>query len=223
MTISTLIDKQDNFEVVRDQIAAILTTEVSSQMALATTAGKDPDDWKLRVFSERSNPWEQFLDEQTDRSPIVNIWYDNSNFPPGKSNISERQASETVYNIDCYGYGLSRDDGGAGHVPGDRDASFEVQKALRLIRNILMAAEYTYLGLQGLVWQRWPQSITTFQPQLDARSLQQIVGARLALRVTFNEFSPQVTPVTLELLSVDVLRTEDGEIVLEADYDYTAP
>lgn len=224
MTIATLIDKQDSFEVIRDQIAAILTTEVASQIALATTAGKpNPDDWKLRIFTERSNPWEQLLNEQNDRSPIVNIWYDNSNFAPGKSNILERQASETVYNIDCYGYGLSKDDGGTGHIPGDKEASFEVQKALRLIRNILMAAEYTYLGLQGLVWQRWPQSITVFQPQLDGRQMQQIVGARLALRVVFNEFSPQVEAETLELLSVDVIRAEDGEIVLEADYDYTAP
>jgi hypothetical protein len=84
-----------------------------------------------------------------------------------------------------------------------------------------MAAEYTYLGLRGLVWQRWPQSITVFQPQLDSRTIQQIVGARLSLRVAFNEFSPQAEPVTLELLSVDVTRAEGGEVVLQADYDYT--
>ena len=142
--ITELIDKQDNFEVVRDQITAILVTEIANQMQLATNAGKDPNDWKLRIFKERSNPWEQLLNEQTDRSPIVNIWYDNSNFQPNKSNISERQASETVYNIDCYGYGLSQDDGNGGHLPGDREAALEVQKALRLVRNILMAAEYTY-------------------------------------------------------------------------------
>lgn len=221
MPITTLIDKQDSFEIIRDQIAAILVTEVASQIALATAEGKpNPNDWKLRIFTERSNPWEQLLNDQTDRSPIVNIWYDNSNFAMGKSNISERQASETVYNIDCYGYGLSKDDGAAGHIPGDREAAFEVQKAVRLIRNILMAAEYTYLGLQGLVGQRWPQSVTVFQPQLDGRQMQQIVGARLAFRVLFNEFSPQVEPVTLELLTVDVIRAEDGEIVLEADYEY---
>ena len=34
--IPELIDKQDTFEVVRDEIAAILKTEVVSQMALAT-------------------------------------------------------------------------------------------------------------------------------------------------------------------------------------------
>lgn len=223
MTIAALIDKQDNFEVIRDQIAAILATEVASQMALATAGGKDPDDWKLRIFSERSNPWEQLLNEQTDRSPIVNVWLDNSNFDPAASNISERQKTEGVFNIDCYGYGISSDEMGGGHNPGDKEAAFEVHKALRLVRNILMAAEYTYLGLRGVVWQRWPQSITVFQPQLDGRQMQQIVGARLAFRVVFNEFSPQVPAETLELVSVDVMRTEDGEIVVEADYDYTAP
>lgn len=220
MTIDTLIDKQDNFEVIRDQIAAILATEVASQMALATSAGKDPNDWKMRIFTERSNPWEQLLNEQSDRSPIINVWFDNSNYDPRASNIVERQKSESVFNIDCYGYGISSDQVGGGHNPGDKEAAFEVHRSLRLVRNILMAAEYTYLGLPGLVWQRWPQSITVFQPQLDGRQIQQIVGARLAFRVMFNEFSPQVTPETLELVSVDVIRKEDGEIVVEADYEY---
>lgn len=223
MTIATLIDKQDNVEIIRDQIAAILVTEVAAQMALATAAAKDPNDWKLRVYTERSNPWEQFLNPNEpgfDSSPLVNVWVDNMNYDPKASNVMERQKTEAVYNIDCYGYGYSRTDGGTGHIPGDKDAAFEVQRALRLVRNILMAAEYTYLGLRGLVWQRWPQSITIFQPQLGENTAQQVVGARLAFRVVFNEFSPQVVPVTLELLAVDVIRAEDGQIVLEADYSY---
>jgi len=223
VTIDALIDKQDSFEIVRDRIAAILATEVASQMQLATAAGKDPSDWKLRIFSERSNPWEQFLDATGDQSPVINVWYESSVFPPGKSNLSERQTSETTYNIDCIGFGISKDGGGAGHLPGDRAAAFEVHRALRLVRNILMASDYAYLGLKGTVGHRWPQSVTVFQPQLDGSSIQKIDGARIALKVSFNEFSPQATPSTLELLSVDVFRAEDGEILLEADYDYPAP
>lgn len=218
--IQNLIDKLDSFEIVRDQITAILATETASQMALATAADKDPLDWKMRIFEERSNPWEQFLNEQEDRSPIVNVWYDNSNFDTKASNVSERQKAEAVFNIDCYGYGKSEDVQGGGHKPGDQEAAFEVQKAIRLVRNILMAAEYTYLGLRGLVWSRWPQAITVFQPQIEGRQIQQVVGARIALKVSFNEFSPQFELNTLELVSVNVLRTEDGEIVAEADYDY---
>jgi len=221
--IPTLIDKQDTIEIVRDQIGAILASEVASQMALATTGGKDPNDWKLRIFTERSNPWEQWLNSQSDTSPIINVWVDNASYDPKASNILERQKTEAVYNIDCYGYGQSADNVAGGHTPGDREAAFEVQRALRLVRNILMAAEYTYLSLRGVVWSRWPQSVTIFQPQLDGRQMQQVVGARLAFRVTFSEFSPQVAEETLDIVSIDVIRTEDGQIVVEADYQYPLP
>lgn len=221
--IDTLIDKQDNFEIIRDQIAAILTLEVASQMALATGAGKDPDDWKLRIFTERSNPWENFLNDDTDRSPLVNIWFDNSNFDAKSSNIMERQKSTGTYNLDCYGYGVSSDLLAGGHTPGDREAALEVQRGIRLVRNILMAAEYTYLGLRGLVWSRWPRSITVFQPQIDNRSIQNIVGARIAFEVGFNELSPQIQPETLELLSVLVERLEDSGELVTLDYTYPIP
>ena len=218
-----LIDKLDTFEIVRDQIVAILVIETANQMTEATLAGKDPLDWKLRVFKERSNPWEQFLNDQDDQSPLINVWYDSSGFDPSASNTVERQKTDGMFNIDCYGYGQSEDDIAGGHNPGDRAAALEVQKALRLVRNILMAGENTYLQLRGTVWGRWPQSATVFQPQQGERAIQQIVGARLTLRVTFNEFSPQVVAETLELLSVDVIRAEDGEIVVEADYNYPLP
>ena len=222
MTIPTLINKQDNFEIIRDQIAAILVIEVASQQALATIALLDPDDWKLRIFTERSNPWGQWLNIEpaTDTSPIINIWYDNSNFDKSASNGMERQKSESIFNIDCYGVGISSDEPLSGHNPGDKEAAFEVHRALRLVRNILMAAEYTYLGMRGLVWSRWPQSITPFQPQIDNRAVQHVAGARIAFNVGFNEFSPQVAEETLEYLAVDIKRTEDGQIVLGADYDY---
>ena len=221
MTISALIDKQDGFEIVRDQIGAILAIETQSQMALAIAAGKDPLDWKLNVYLERANPWEQWLNDQSDRSPIINVWWDNSNYDGKASNISERQKSETVYNIDCYGFGLSSDDGATGHLPGDRAAAFDAARAVRLCRNILMAAEYTYLGLRGLVWKRWPQSITSFQPQQEVNQAQQIVGARISFRVEFNETSPQVPAEVLELLSISIDAAEDGQLLVEADYDYS--
>ena len=217
-----LIDKQDNVEVIRDQIAAILATEAASQQRLATAAGKlNPEEWALRVFQERSNVWQEFPIDEQNCVPLVNVWWDNSTFDASKSNIMERQKSDALINIDCYGYGVSRDDPSGGHVPGDKDAAHAAQRAIRLVRNILFAAEYTYLGLQGLVWQRWVESINIFQPQQEETNASHVVGARLALRVGFNEFSPQVQPDTLELLSVTVFRTEDNEVLVEADYDYT--
>jgi hypothetical protein len=223
--IDTLILKQDTFEIVRDQIALILVTEVANQMALATAAAEDPLDWKLRIFTERSNAWEQFLNltNATDLSPLVNVWYDNGSFPENKGNTVERQAHEAIYNLDCYGVGVSADVSAGGHTPGDKEAAFEVQRTIRLVRNILMAAINTYLQLRGTVWQRWIQSITVFQPQIDNQAIQHIVGARIALRVLFNEFSPQVDAEILEKVVVDVKRTEDGEIVLQTTYEYPLP
>jgi len=109
MSITTLIDKLDNFEIIRDQIALILATETVSQQALATEQCKDPADWKLRIFTERSNPFSEYENDPTDTSPLVNIWYDNSTFDLSASNVMSRQKSETIYNIDCYGFGKSTD------------------------------------------------------------------------------------------------------------------
>lgn len=225
--IDTLIDKQDTFEIVRDKIAQILADESASQVALATAAGKpNPDDWKLRILTERANPLEMFLnfDDGTplaDTSPVINIWYDGSNFDMAKSNIVERQGVTGTFNIDVYAYGQSADDGGTGHIAGDEAAAKEAQRALRLTRNILMSAEYIYLKLKGTVWQRWIQSATQFQPQQESVTAQNISGARLNFQVTFNEFSPQITPVTLETVNVELKRAEDGTVLAVAEYDYT--
>lgn len=216
----SLIDKQDNFEIVRDKISLILANEIASQQILAEAADKNnPADWKLRIFMERTNPWELF--SGADNSPIVNIWYDNSRFDGSSSDTVERQKSEAIYNLDCYGYGVSSESLDVGQNPGDKVAAFQVQKAVRLVRNILMSADYIYLDLRGLVWKRWPQSINIFQPQIDDRSAANIIAARIALSVEFSEFAPQITGENLEFISIDIKRSETGEILAEADYDYT--
>ncbi|MCH9712753.1 MAG: hypothetical protein K0U20_09035 [Proteobacteria bacterium] len=223
MVLTTLIDKQDTAEIIRDQIAAILAFEVANQKTLAIAASKDPALWDLKIYTERSNPWEQFLSDNPDPTPIVNVWFDNESFDKTASNVVERQKATGVFNIDCYGFGISADDG-TGHKPGDREAAFEVQRAIRLVRNILMSAENTYLQLpRGTAWDRFPGSITSFQPAIDSQQVQQIVGARILFNVSYNEFSPQIEGDILELLSVDVNRTEDGQIVVEADYNYPLP
>ena len=222
--IDTLIDKEDNFEIVRDQIAAILALEQANQRAKAVTAGKpDPDLWKLRVFTEQSNPLEQWLNvkDDMDVSPIVIVSYDNGTFPGDKGDVVRTQMHSAIYNIDIYGVAVSADNPAGGHKPGDQEATLEAHRALRLVRNILMASNNTYLQLQGTVWKRWPQSINVFKPQFGETPLQHITGARFAFRVDFNEFSPQATPKILELLTTVTRRTEDGQIIIEADFDYT--
>ena len=221
-----LIDKSDNFELVRDAITAILATEVANQMALAEAAAKDPALWDFGVFEERSTPWEALFDAEeedvVDETPLVNVWYDNSNFPKDKGDTIERQASDSVYNIDCYAAAVSKNDRtGAGHLPGDRQAALNLQRVIRLVRNILMSGENTYLQLRGVVWSRWIQSINSFQPQLSDRPAIHVQAARIAFAVRFNEFSPQATPETLETVFATVKRQSDGKVLVEAEYNVT--
>jgi hypothetical protein len=61
-----------------------------------------------------------------------------------------------------------------------------------------------------------------FQPSFDSNEVQKVSGGRLSLRVMFNEFSPQVREETLEYLAIDLIRSDNGEIIAEADFDYTA-
>ena len=221
--ITTLINTRDNFEIIRDQIGMILVNESAEQQRLARTRSLPASGWALSVFTERFNLWEQVLNQTEDRTPIVNIWLENINFDKSKSNISQRQQATATYNIDCYGFGLNRDDQDGGFISGDEDSARDVQRAVRLVRNILMAATYTYLDMRGVVWERWPQSITQFQPQLDDRSAQNVTGARIAFAVMFNEFSPQVQPVDLCELTLDVFRADNGQLLTRAEYDYGSP
>jgi len=225
--LSELIDKQDNSEIIRDQIVTILKDDTEAQQILATNAGKDPANWKLRVYAERANPWEQWLNitddniSSVDKSPIINVLLDNSSFDLAKSDIVKRQHANAIYNIDCYGLGISKADG-SGQILGDEQASFEVQRAVKLVRNILMAGETNiYLQLRGTVWGRWIESINIFQPELNARQAQKIVGARIKFAVSFNEFSPQYVGVPLQTVTATVKRAEDDNILIETEYDYT--
>ena len=219
--IANLIDKQDNFEIIRDKIAQILANEVASQMVLAVNAGKPPEDWDLSIYTERSNPWERWLNQQADTTPIVNVWFENYSLDGnGNGNTVESQTVNGIFNIDIYGFGKSKDNPGGGHIAGDEEAAKEAQRAYRLVRNILMAGEYTYLELRKTVGQRWIQSTTSFQPEQQGSQAQQIQAMRLAFAVKFVEFSPQVEGQGLEYISNDIKRDIDGAVIAEADYEY---
>lgn len=221
--ITTLINGQDAFESVRDLIASTLVLESQGQQVLAAAASLNPKDWKLRVFTERTTPWAVWQanpvknDSSVDVSPIVNVSYNRSGFDRSKGDIVQRQASDSTYYIDCYGYGLSRDDGGSGHIPGDQDAAMEAQRAARLVRNILMSAAYVDMKKRGVLWQRWVTSVEMLSVQTE-HAMQRIECARITFDCTFNEFSPQNQGVPLEMISTAFTRAETGEIFIAADF-----
>lgn len=219
--LQNLIDKQDNFEIIRDQIALILANEVANQKQLATNAAKDPADWDLRIYTERSNPWDNIgTVTEKSRVPVVNVSFENYTTVSSKSDVVRKQHNEGIFNIDCYGFGISEETA-SGQNPGDKQAAFEAQRAFRLVRNILMASINTYLQLRGIVATRMPDSVTDFHPEISNRNGLKIQVTRFALRVGFLEFSPQYEGETIEEIDVITNRAEDGEVLANINFDFT--
>lgn len=225
MAIETLITDPDTFEVVRDQIGDILKVESVYQQALAPGQGFDAREWALRVFIERSNPWEQFQEDATDGdqlnlTPIVCVYYDGDNIDLSASDPIERQKYTARYNVDCYGCGRSTgtpDYGG--RMPADETAAREAHRAARLVRKMLAAAENYQLGLPGVVWSHHVATRDVFQPQIDGMTVQHVVAVRLVLQVDFNEYSPQHSLANLlERVHVTSRDPDTGELLFEAQF-----
>jgi hypothetical protein len=224
--ILTLIDKVDNVELVRDQIAAVLLVESASQQQLASDIEKDSRLWALRVFTEASNPWEQFRkapdgekgEEPADYTPIVNVWFDQAATDRSSSSQVNRKKVDATFQIDCYGYGISRSDGG-GQAAGDTGAALEAQRAARLVRNILESAHYVNLGLVKLVGDRVVQSIQSMQLPQGSQQAQHVVCVRLTLNASFNEFSPQYDGQPFEGATITITRDPSGEVSV---FDFNA-
>ena len=216
-----LIVGRDNFEVVRDLIAVLIFENQAQQQVLAVGADEDPAQWALAVYIERSRPWESYLaTADIGSAPIVNVWYESGNFPEDRGDVVERQTHSGAFNVDCYGFGVSGPDPNdpAGQIIGDEVAALTAQRAVRLCRNILMAAENTYLQRPPTIGNRWVAGINSFQPELDVDAAVDVVGMRLQLRVEFDEFSPQVAGQPLEEIGVVVNRASDGLLIAEAEY-----
>lgn len=215
--ITALVDRPDNFEIIRDQIAGILVEEIEGQQSLARAANRDPDEFRFRVFTEHSSPWDEYLDPPgegpLDRTPLINVQWDKTTVDESSSNTVERQKNSATYHLDCYGCGRSAPSSD-GHTPGDEDASLEAQRAARFVRSILMAGHYTYLGLKGVVWRRWHAGSQAFYPPQEQRPVRHVKAVRVSLRVDFNEFSPQVEGTPLALITVRITRGLTGEITL---------
>ena len=219
MTIP-LIDKQDNFEIVGLQIAAILAQETADQQVLAIAASKDPELWKFDVFSEKFNPFGQFQNDKTP-VPVVNVWYDTSNFNPANGNVSTNQKDDAIYNIDVYAAVSATDNQSGGHNPTDESTVLQLHRVIRLVRNIIMHPDNVYLKLQGTVWQRWINSKEKFQPQIGDRPIEGIIADRISLSVSFNELPVNESFPTIEVIGITVRRDIDAKIILEADFDTT--
>jgi hypothetical protein len=214
--ITTLINKQDSNEIVRDQIAAILAIEVANQRALAIAASLNPDDFSFSVYIEQSKPWE------SSEMPLVNVIFDNDRFDNKNSNTIDRQRATGTFIIDCYAHKITNDDSS-----GDELSSREADRIARLVRNIIMAGEYTYLCLGtreypsgGIVSRRYIPRREKFQPDMRSEAYENIVACRLTVEVDYDEFSPQAEMLDFELL-INSCERDDEKVYFSTEYDMT--
>jgi len=214
MVLQNLIDKQDSSERIRDRIVEILQSEVENQVNLANAEGRDPLDWFIRPFSERSNPWDIFKTGVAgNQAPVVNVWFDGFTNADGSSDAVGRvNKVRGTFNVDCYGYGISKDEVSGGHQAGDKDAVTEVMRCARLVRNILMASINTYLQFQDPVTGKMDPTVgvsfrsvesgQAFQlPTEDLNDAKNIASMRLVFRVDYLEESPQFEGIELEIVT----------------------
>lgn len=208
--------------MIGEKIASILEEEQENQQALAIADGKpDPTLWKLRIFRERENPISVFQKQAplADTSPVVHVNFESANSSLQGSTLALSQKDKGYWHIDCYGYAISKG-AGAGHDAGDKLAALEAQRAVRLVRNILMHPAYQQLGLQGVVMTRFPEGPhdeygkRQFQPTgSDGQPVSNVIGLRFTLAVTYNEFPVENIPENLEVLFLEV-KDETGSKVL---------
>jgi hypothetical protein len=204
--INGLINKTDNSEIIRDQIAGILAAESASQQAKAQAANLDPALWALRVFAERST-----LFEFDAGPPCANVYLDSLSYDRSKSDTTTRQHTNGLFNIDLYGFGMSTDDPTGGHFSGDEMAAKEVQRAIRLVRNILNSGYYNQLRLSGIVADKWIQSVNI--SHAPANNAYNVCGARIVLAVNFNEFGPLEPAPAIE--KITLIHNKIGALIYE--------
>lgn len=166
MSNLTQIIPPQNFELVRDRIAAILIQELEQQEYL----GSDIPDFTL--YRERTTPF--------DKSDLacINVAWAGGNF--GNKDVKAADGNYT-YHVDCYTSSPA-----TAEQPGDVNASLQLHRLLGVVRAIIEAPVYKTLDfVAGSIGRVFVQDINIAAPaQQDAKSTQM---GRLVIIVRVNE------------------------------------
>ena len=206
---STLLDSQDNIEIIRDQIAALLVVDLQNQYQLATEAQRtDAQDYKVAVYLEHSDPF-QLIDTNTPNAnpfPLVNITVDSSDGSSGTGSVGKMAMTGKVF-LDVYATG-----NGATADMGNK-AALRAWKTARLIRRILRAESNTYLGLRGVVGKvSW--NFQAFDPG-DARSVLRMRIIRITLSVDYVE-DVEIASGIINWEINGIITDENGRVLVKA-------
>ena len=129
--IKTLIPPQ-NFELIRDQIGAILKLEIENQGQLNPDKKLSDIVCNTKIFQDRSVPIGK------EELFIVDVVYFSTQF---ENQSATHQDGENIFYLDVYARGFETDE-----HPGDTEAAIGCQRLCGIIRAILQDPQYILLG-----------------------------------------------------------------------------
>lgn len=182
---------QQNFEIIRDRIGAILLIEIDNQVLMGADYSIDPE-----IFVERSNPIDKV------ENPCINISLAQGSY----DNKSQGAVRGTyTYNIDVYTNAKS------GVTPGDQKATLKMQKLLGICRAILENSVYKTLDFAPPFINRTLCAEINIRANSTPDSFNTAMG-RLSLTVVANEDTEflEAIPIGDYWTQVKIELTEKG-------------
>lgn len=212
--IDFLINKNDNFEIIRDEITAIIAAEQANQKKLSASSPiTDETYFNFKIFSERLDPVNSLASDgeiDEDNFPFINVWYNNSSLQ-SNSQTNGIQKYQSDYNIDIYAVSKSKIDESGNVTNSDELSSKRVQRIVKIIRNILANQNYTQLNLPKVVSGRFIQNISMLPPDAE-RSLNNMSVARITLQVDHIETTGENQYNNVELIQAKCTQDKNGLI-----------
>ena len=212
--INELLNKQDNAEIIRDRIAAILKLELSNQKKIADENKniKDKKDFNINVYLENSRPWDLISNsENKNPFPLINVCLQETT-EAQKPGGSSKTKYTGLYLIDCYGCGNTQPKDAEEYIADDSLSTIRAWQTARVVRSILMSGFYAYLGMRGTVMKRRISKITAIIPTGLDGSAVSVTACRINLEVDFYENSMEAAGDDLEELAFR--SNNEGEVSL---------
>lgn len=211
--INFLINKNDNFETIRDEIAAIIALEQAEQKILSASSPiSDTTYFNFDLYCEKINPENMIDIDGNNNEPIVNVSYVQSTLQNG--NISGRAKYLSEYNIDIYACdSVIVDDENNIIMQSDEVTARRVQRIAKIIRNIIFNNEYAVLNLNGIVASRKIQSIQMFVPN-NENTASNISACRIVLQVEHIETTDENIYNSIEMIQTRCLR-DNGKLYFD--------
>ena len=216
-------------ELVRDQIAYIVSGELVNLKALAETlaatqpatlVGKQAQaDLDNGIYGVIDNIFIEKGTHFTEQEiPGINIYYGRSDYPQNEGDPRNRQVSDSSYIISVHITEKHKQENDEISL-GDEKSARNALRIVGIIRGILMSGQYVTLGstFKGILFRRWVSSVDVFQPDFQESDGRHGIMGVLNISVKFNEIGPEIDGEKITAAFTDIsakLRTNDeGRVI----------